>query len=133
MIFPSKAAIEGFAAERMRDDGEWYFLDFTMPSQVLDDPSRYLRVRLCTSVVSVKSSTLPGGTYELNGTFNAAKIQNAPPVFWKFDYDAALVYSRPAATRQNVGVLEGITVLHPYDSQLNFRVPYQIKRDPDQP
>ncbi len=32
-----------------------------------------------------------------------------------------------------MGVLEGVTVLHPYESQNDFRVPYQIVADPEQP
>ncbi len=95
MVFPSRGAIEGFAVERLHDNGQWYFQTFVSPAQNLTDPNRYLRLRLVSSVVNVRSSTLPGGAYELNGTFNGCRLQNAPPNYWNYDYDAALPYARP--------------------------------------
>lgn len=70
-LIPNRAASDGFAIERQATDGSWYFMEFLQPAQQLQDPSKYAKLRLVSGAVEIKSSTLPGGAFNLNGTFNA--------------------------------------------------------------
>lgn len=109
-LFPSKAAADGFAVERRSDTGQWYHIDFITPAQQLQDPGRYSRVRMVSSVLEVKSMTIASGTFELNGLLNAVRLFGLPPVSWEATYDELLPYAVSARIRSNVPVLDGIVV-----------------------
>lgn len=74
IIGTSSASGPVFLERQRESNREWYFIGLIEPAEQLSDPDNYMKIRIVSSALTVKSATVSGLNTYLNGTISAVRL-----------------------------------------------------------